>query len=317
MEEPGQGKDKQWRIAGGRLLTPAPFLVAGIINLTPDSFSGKGLAGDDALEEVRRQISQGAHIVDLGAESTRPGAQDIGPDEEWSRLSPVLSKILDFRQKEAAGSPASSFAISIDTFRARTAASALSMKVCKTNGPGGSPLSSQGLAVDIINDISGGTFDPAMPEVLGSFKPGYVLGHSPAPPARMQQDPQYEDIVDELMHWFSTRMGVLVKAGLPEEYICLDPCIGFGKNLAHNLAIIAAIPRFKTLGRPLFFGISRKSMIGEITGQQVRERDTSTQALTALLAYSGAAVHRVHCVADTVQTLKIVEAVKYGRTGWH
>jgi dihydropteroate synthase len=284
-----------WRITGGRLLTPAPFIIAGIVNTTPDSFSdgGKFFTLEDAVNRVRDIVAQGAHMVDLGAESTRPGAEDIGHAEEWRRLEPVLAQSLHLRDSKPGHCP---FVVSIDTFRAETAVKALTM------------------GADIINDVSGGSFDPGMDEALAAYKPGYVLGHSPARPDQMQQNPHYAHVVDELLRWFSTRMNALVKAGLPEECICLDPCIGFGKTLEHTLDIMAAIPRFLALGRPLYFGISRKSFIGAITGQSAQERDTSTQVATALLAQAGVHVHRVHQVADTVATLKLVQALKK-RTG--
>lgn len=287
----------QWRIAGGRALTPAPFLIAGIVNLSPESFSGNGLQTEAALRELRAHVREGAHIVDVGAESTRPGAKDIGPEEEWRRLCGFLPEALAIRQAARQEEGRDVFALSVDTYRASTAAAALS------------PMNGAERGVDVINDISGGAFDPQMAEVLASFKPGYVLGHCPARPAVMQQNPRYKNVADELMSWFSERMAVLTKAGLPEECVCLDPCIGFGKNLEHNLAAISAIPRFLTLGRPLFFGISRKSLLGELTGLPVAERDTATQALTALLARAGVAVHRVHKTAETLCTLKIVEAL--------
>lgn len=287
----------QWRIAGGRLLTPAPFLIAGIVNLTPDSFSGNGAAPEAAGQAIRSQVEQGADIVDLGAESTRPGARDIGREEEWRRLAPAVRLAVEYRRSLRRNGHGRAFALSVDTYRAATAAAALA------------PVEDCGEGVDIINDIAGGAFDPAMDEVLASFKPGYVLGHCPVRPAAMQLAPRYDNIVEELMGWFATRMAALVKAGLPEECICLDPCMGFAKNLEHNLAVIAAIPRLLSLGRPLFFGISRKSIIGDITDLPVAQRDTPTQVLTALLARAGVAVHRVHNVADTMYTLKMVRAL--------
>jgi len=282
-----------WQITGGRQLTPAPFLIAGIVNITPDSFSdgGRFFTPENAVRQARDLVAEGANLVDLGAESTRPGAPDIGHDEEWWRLEPVLAEVARLRDSGGA-----SFAISIDTFRAGTARKALAM------------------GADIINDVSGGSFDPApggMDEVLAAHKPGYILGHSPARPDVMQRDPRYDNVVDELLRWFSARMDALVKAGLPEECICLDPCIGFGKTLEHNLDVIAGIPSFLALGRPLCFGISRKSFIGAITGQPLGERkdkrDSTTQVVTALLAKAGVHVHRVHQAAETVATLKLVQ----------
>ena len=298
MSSFSRNESPSWRIYGGGLLKPAPFLVAGIVNVTPDSFSdgGKYFSPGKAAERVRQSISGGAQIIDLGAESTRPGADDIGTAEEWRRLAPVLEECVTFRKETG-------FAVSIDTFRAETAAAALSFRAA------GDPA---GHGADIINDISGGVFDPAMAEVVGAFKPGYVLGHSPALPSRMQDNPHYENVVEELLRWFDERMTALVKAGLPEECISLDPCIGFGKNLEHNLEIIRNIPRFAALGRPLFFGISRKSILGELTGLDVAQRGPCTQVLTALLANAGVAIHRVHDVEETALTLKIVQAVQAG-----
>ena len=328
MTQIRSGHQARWRITGGRYLTPAPFLVAGIVNITPDSFSDGGtwFAPEAALERVRQVVAEGADMVDLGAESTRPGARDIGQDEEWRRLRPVLEGALALRGSLTCARPSSEpdtvartperaclpFTVSIDTFRSETAALVLSP------GPGG--------GADVINDVSGGSFDPAMLDVLAQFKPGYVLGHSPARPDVMQRDPHYDDVVSDLLHWFSARMTLLVKAGLPEECICLDPCVGFGKNLEHNLAVCAAVPRFAALGRPLYFGVSRKrflsSLLGEPTAAHggrlsppacsspgMRERDVATQAAITLLANAGVAVHRVHQVADTVATLKIVRGL--------
>lgn len=271
---------------------------------------------------MRQVVDQGAAIVDLGAESTRPGADDIGQAEEWRRLRPVLEETLALRASMAAmaapeGEKSASppFAVSIDTFRAGTAARALALG-----------RSDPEAGADIINDVSGGAFDPAMTGVLAEFKPGYVLGHSPARPGIMQINPRYDNVVDELLHWFTSRMTALVKAGLPEECICLDPCIGFGKNLRHNLAVCAAVPRFARLGRPLYFGVSRKSFLASLLealppgrnasgrlAPDMRERDAATQAAVALLARSGVAVHRVHQVADTLVTLAIVRGMEPDR----
>jgi dihydropteroate synthase len=275
--------------------------VAGIVNITPDSFSDGGCFArpDEALCRVRQVIDKGADMVDLGAESTRPGAEDIGEAEEWRRLEPVLRGALILRVSPGKAAPP--VPLAVDTYRAATAAAALTLSPSPEDAPVPGP--------DVINDISGGSFDPGMADVLARFKPGYVLGHSPARPRVMQRNPRYDDVVDDLLFWFSSRLETLTRAGLPEECVCLDPCIGFGKNLAHTRAIIRAIPRFKALGRPLYFGISRKSFLGEITGLDSSRRDTATQATIALLAAAGVAVHRVHQVADTVATLKIVQTL--------
>lgn len=312
MGSAGSHTRPYWRMTGGRRFRPFPFLIAGIVNVTPDSFSDGGsfLCPQDALRHVEQIVAEGADMIDLGAESTRPGAEDIGHQGEWRRLQPVLEGTLAFRartpvpwavDKRNSLERSLPLTVAVDTFRAQTAVRALSMSVSGEDGRNG-----QG--VDVINDISGAAFDPGMVDVLAQFKPGYVLGHSPARPRRMQVNPRYDNVVDELLAWFSARMDTLVKAGLPEECISLDPCIGFGKTLQHILDIIAAIPRFRALGRPLYFGISRKSFLGAITGQDAGHRDNSTLAATALLAQAGVAVHRVHRVADALAALKVAHA---------
>ena len=309
---------------GDRTLAPVPFLIAGIVNITPDSFSDGGLHAkpEEAVSHARRLVEDGAHIIDLGAESTRPGAVEIGSIEEIRRLVPVLQETVRFRdtvmekarqdsgphcnnnpaQPTGSGTRAkdaqardadntthrqSSFVVSVDTFRAHTAAMALSM------------------GADIINDVSGGIFEPEMVEVIASYKPGYVLGHSPERPAVMQKAPHYENVVEELLRYFTKRMNILVKAGVPESRICLDPCIGFGKTVEHSLQIMASVDRFRVLGRPLFFGISRKAFISSITGYSREDRDMHTQVVTAYLARHGVRIHRVHNVRAAVATLTL------------
>lgn len=284
----------RWLMTGGRRLALAPCIVAGIVNITPDSFSDGGCCFEprQAMSRVRQVLADGAAMVDIGAESTRPGALDIGHKEEWRRLEPVLKDTLLLRETMSDGTKNGElpFAVSVDTFRAATAAKALDLGV---------------RGADVINDISGGAFDPAMDEVLAAHKPGYVLGHSPARPAVMQNKPRYQDVVGEILDWFTGRMNALVKAGLPEDRIALDPGIGFGKTLEHTMTIFAALNRFAALGRPLYFGISRKSFIGAITGLECAERDAPTQVFTACLAAGGVYAHRVHNVAQAVATLKI------------
>lgn len=305
-----------WQTGGGRQLLSAPFLVAGIVNITPDSFSDGGCfaTAEAASQRARSVVEQGAGMVDLGAESTRPGAEDIGHAEEWRRLQPVLQELLDWREEQrrntfSAASAAAleapgpgAFSVAVDTWRAATAVKVLELR----------PKLGADAGAEVINDVSGGSFDPALPEALAQFKPGYVLGHSPARPAVMQQAPRYDNVVEELLAWFSCRMNALVRAGLPETCIALDPCIGFGKTLEHTLEIIAAIPRFLALGRPLYFGISRKSFLGAIAGRPVHERDSATLAATVLLARAGVRIHRVHQVSGAVDALKVAAALAPG-----
>jgi dihydropteroate synthase len=285
------------RLNGGGTIRTDPFLVAGILNITPDSFSDGGQWTDPgkAAARARRMLREGAHIVDLGAESTRPGAADIGPDEEWRRLAPVLDRILDMRK----GDDASPFILSIDTRRAQTAARALQAHARHAGAP----------PVDMINDISGGAYDPAMDEVLADCKPAYVLGHCPFPPETMRGRACSGDAADVLLDWFTSRLTALTKAGLPEACICLDPCIGFGKTDAQALRILSALPRFAALGRPLYIGVSRKSLLGAATGLPTEKRDAAAAALSALLLPRGARIHRTHNVEYCLSALKTAYAL--------
>ena len=256
-------------------------LVAGIVNITPDSFSdgGQHSGQENLLALMQRHLDEGANMLDLGAESTRPGASPVSLQEEICRLAPVM----DMAKTLVQHSPA--IGLSVDTYKAGTAAWALEQ------------------GAHIINDISGGAFDAGMLPLVAEHKPGYVLGHCPAPPAIMQQAPAYTNVVEDVLDHFTRTMNTLVQHGMPEERIVLDPCIGFGKTLEHNLAIIRAIPRLLSLGRPLYFGLSRKRMLGELTGLPVEERGTATAVATALLASRGVLLHRVHHVAPAKQAL--------------
>ncbi len=279
-----------WRLAGGGQLTPAPFLVAGIVNITPDSFSdgGRFFSPEAALARVAEVAAQGADMADLGAESTRPGASEIGRAEELRRLMPVLEGAVRLRREAAGGRP---FFISVDTWRAGTAAAALEA------------------GADIINDISGGLFDPDMDRVLAEHRPGYVLGHSPARPRVMQRAPRYAaPVLDVLRRHFTERLNALVRAGLPEECISLDPCIGFGKTLAHTIDILAGAHCLAALGRPLYYGVSRKSSLVALSGLPDPDRDGITQAAVALLAAKGVHIHRVHNVPAARAALRMAEA---------
>ncbi len=277
---------RAWVLQGGRSEISGPFVVAGIVNVTPDSFSdgGKYAETGAAARHARLLVEQGAGIVDIGGESTRPGAEAIRPGEELLRVLPVVRDVVAMR--DAARNAA--FHVSVDTWRAATATAALDA------------------GADIVNDISGGTFDPAMAAVLGERKPGYVLTHCPAPPRTMQRHAAYADVTAEVLAFFEARMNALVRAGLPESHMVLDPGIGFGKTGEHNLALLRAIERLQSLGRPLYIGISRKSFLGALPGGDAGNRDASTQVLTALMAARGVMVHRVHDVAGAVAALRLV-----------
>lgn len=272
---------------GGAVAVSAPFGVMGIVNLTPDSFYDGGAHADPrkGLAHALRLLEQGADILDLGAESSRPGAAALEPAEELERLLPVLAGL---RQR------ASGAVISVDTYHAATAAMALE----------------QGAA--IINDISACSFDPELLDVLVQYKPGYVLMHSQGRPDRMQHDPRYGDVRREVREFFERELTRLTAAGLPENRIVLDPGIGFGKTLEHNLALLSHPEDWLGFGRPALMGLSMKSMFGALLGLPPPQRGTATQAATALLWSRGVFWHRVHDVAAARQSLAVAAALRPG-----
>lgn len=275
---------REWKSRGGRGFGPAPFLIAGIVNVTPDSFSdGGGLeTTDDAIIRCRALVRDGANIIDIGGESTRPGAAPICASEELERLMPVVAGAVAMRNAMVE----KCLHVAVDTWRAGTAAAVLEA------------------GVDIINDISGATFDPEMTSVLGQYRPGYVLMHTPARPERMGDSACYDSVVDTVCAFFEKALAVLTGHGLPEDHIILDPGIGFGKTAEHNLELLRGVERLHAIGRPLYIGLSRKSMFGDLFGLGLKDRDAITQVATALLAERGVYAHRVHDVAGAAAALK-------------
>ncbi|WP_147821104.1 dihydropteroate synthase [Salidesulfovibrio onnuriiensis] len=281
-----------WNIARGRALGPAPFLIAGIVNVTPDSFydGGQHDGPDAGVAHAKELVRQGAHILDIGGESTRPYADKVGLAQELERVIPVVR---DLAGQKLAGPDESSVtpAISVDTYKARVAARALEA------------------GAEIINDVSAFRFEPELLDVVGQYKPGYVLMHSLGRPEDMQDAPCYDNVVDEVLAFFEERLNLLDKAGVPGENIVLDPGIGFGKLLEHNLEILKNIERFKVFGLPIYMGLSNKSLWQHLLGLEVGQRQNATQVATALLAARGVPIHRVHEVALTRQSLTIVQEI--------
>ena len=277
-------EDATWYVKGGRALkTPTPFGVMGIVNLTPDSFYDGGVhhMPPAGLEHALILLEQGADILDLGAESSRPGAAELPPDEEIQRLAPVLMGLR--RQAPWA-------TVSVDTYHAATAEAVLE----------------QGAV--IINDISACAFDPGLLDVLVQYKPGYVLMHSQGRPQTMQHNPRYEDVRREVREFFERNLARLVRAGLPEDRIVLDPGIGFGKTLAHNLELLAHPEDWLGFGRPVLMALSMKSVFGGLLSLPPARRGAATVAATALLRARGIFWHRVHHVADARQALAVATA---------
>ncbi len=272
-----------WHVLGGRVLSPhAPFGVMGIVNLTPDSFYDGGRhQGVAGLNHALQLWKAGADILDLGAESTRPGAQPIPPEMELERLLPVLARLQ--QQLPAA-------IIAVDTYHAATAATAL------------------GMGAAIINDVSACTRDPALLDILVQFKPGYVLMHGLADTAQGNADTN--DIRRNVREFFEKKLAYLVRSGLPEDRIALDPGIGFGKTAQQNFILLAHPEDWLDLGRPLLMGLSRKSLFGTLLGLAPNARATATVAATALLWARGIFWHRVHDVDAVRQALTVAAALR-------
>jgi dihydropteroate synthase len=259
----------------------------GILNVTPDSFSdgGRHAGREAALDHARRMIAGGAEIIDIGGESTRPGAAEVAAEDEISRTAPVVAAL----RAEWDG------LISIDTMKAGVAAAALEA------------------GADIVNDVSGLTADPAMAEVCRAGGCGVVVMHMQGDPRTMQLSPRYDDVVAEVRAFFAERLATLAAAGIDPEAICFDPGIGFGKSLEHNLALLRGLPDLEVGGRPLLLGVSRKSFIGRVLGSEdLADRGWPTVALTAWAREAGARIHRVHDVKPNVQSLRMVEAILRG-----
>lgn len=273
--------DITWTLKGGTVLGPAPFLIAGIVNVTPDSFydGGEHAEAEPGIAHGLRLANEGAHILDVGGESTRPYADEVTEAEEMRRVVPVI---------EGLAAAKTGCALSVDTYKAKVAAAALDA------------------GATILNDVSAFEFEPELLDVIGQYRPGYVLMHSLGRPGTMQNKPKYGSVVDEIIAFFEAKLEILDKAGLPGDRIVLDPGIGFGKLLEHNLAILREIERFNVLGLPIYMGLSNKSLWQGLLGLGTGERQNATQAATAVLAGKGVPIHRVHEVKFTRQTLTIV-----------
>lgn len=291
-----------WNVQGGASVETAPFCVMGIVNATPDSFydGGRHATADAAIAHALSLAAQGAHILDVGGESTRPLADEVSASEELERVIPVirgLRRKLDTRAHatQPDGFPTVLPVVSVDTYKAEVAVAALDAGAV------------------IVNDVSACRFDPALKDVLVEKKPGYVLMHSLGKPATMQQSPRYDDVVEDVQRFFESSLNELTAAGLPEDRIVLDPGIGFGKTMAHNLALIANMDRYAGFGRPLLMGLSNKSVWEKLLGAGAQKRETATQAATAMSWTAGCRIHRVHDVARTIQTLRVANALREAR----
>ena len=264
---------------------PRPALIMGVVNVTPDSFSdgGKFLEPEAAVARALELVAQGAEILDLGGESTRPGATPVSEEEELRRVIPVIEKL----------AAQVKVPISIDTSKPAVARAALAV------------------GASIVNDIAAATrTDFTMWKIVAENHAGYVVMHAQGSPTTMQAQPVYKDVVRDIGGFFSERLGQLLnEVGVPMEQVVIDPGIGFGKNLEQNLALLAGLKTFTKWRRPLLIGVSRKSFIGELLGAEVKDRLPASLACAALAVGDGANIIRTHDVAETVQAVRLAEAI--------
>jgi dihydropteroate synthase len=266
-----------------------PFpAIMGVVNVTPDSFSdgGRFLAADAALEQALTLAREGASIVDIGGESTRPGSETVSADEELRRVLPVIEALAG-----SVGLP-----ISVDTMKAEVARRSLAA------------------GATIMNDVSALRFDDEMVSVVAESGCPVCLMHMKGQPKTMQDDPRYDDVVDEVLRFLEERMTFALARGVREEQIMVDPGVGFGKTVAHNLALLDGLERFTTLGRPVLLGASRKRFLGSILGAEPADRVIGTVATTVIGYLAGAHVFRVHDVKPNFEALRVALAVREGVT---
>ncbi len=271
-----------WRCGRFSLPLDRP-LVMGVLNVTPDSFSDGGLFADPlaALAHAGRMAEDGADVIDVGGESTRPGAAEVPPAEETARVRPVIGRLAEDLEVP----------LSVDTRHAECA------EACVAAG------------ASVINDV-GGFRDAAMVRVAAGCDAGLVVMHMLGEPGTMQDAPAYRDVVAEVCEWLERQAEGLAAAGVERDRICVDPGIGFGKLLEHNLALLRGLPRLASLGYPVAVGVSRKRMIGELTGvDEPGARLAGSLAAAALAVANGADIVRVHDVADSVQALRVAASL--------
>ncbi len=279
------GPSLVWRVGGRDLVLCGRPLVMGVVNVTPDSFSdgGRYLSPDAAVAHGLELTRQGADLLDVGGESTRPGSSPVPAAEELERVLPVVRALA----KEA-GVP-----ISVDTSKAMVA------RACLDAGAA------------IVNDVTALGGDPDMAEVVRNGKAGAILMHMQGTPATMQQNPRYGDVVSEITDFLRGRMDAAVAAGLSVEQLAVDPGIGFGKTAAHNRAILARLPEFGRLGRPVCLGVSRKGFLGRLLGDRPVDRRLAASLAVVCFAAErrGAHIVRVHDVEATRDVLTVWEAL--------
>ena len=274
----------QWKIAGQTIDVSQHALVMGVLNITPDSFSdgGRFFTAEKAIEHGVRMAEEGAQIIDVGGESTRPGAEPVPAEEELRRVIPVIEKL---REKIDT-------TISVDTSKAHIASEAIKA------------------GASIVNDVTGGRGDKTMMPLVAEKKSGFIIMHMQGNPRTMQANPRYDDVVSEVADFFRQQYARVLECGIDPMAIAFDPGIGFGKTLEHNLELLAQLERIRVHNRPLVVGVSRKSFLAKLTGlTEMSDRLAPAVALTSLLRTRGAGVFRVHDVKENVSALRVTEAL--------
>ncbi|MCD6472264.1 dihydropteroate synthase [Candidatus Aerophobetes bacterium] len=280
--EKKEDRFNKWIIKDRVLNTKNP-LIMGILNITSDSFydGGKYIDGKRAVERAHQMKEEGADIIDIGGESTRPESEPIPVSIELKRVIPVIEKLSNV------GIP-----VSIDTYKKGVAEEAIDA------------------GASIVNDISGLRFDKKLPSIIAEKKVGYILMHMLGTPKNMQKNPYYDNVIDEILNFFKERLKFAQNSGISYENIVIDPGIGFGKRLEDNIEIIRNIQTFTSLGRPILLGVSRKSFIGGITGLDKDERLEGSLAAVSSGFYGGVRIFRVHDVKETKRFLMVLNNLR-------
>jgi dihydropteroate synthase len=276
-----------WRCGTHAVPLDRRTLVMGIVNVTPDSFSDGGSYAtvDDAVNHATQMVADGADLLDVGGESTRPGSEVVSSEEEVHRVVPVIRRLVDERPDVP---------VSVDTRKSHVARAALEA------------------GATIVNDVSAGG-DPSMFAAVAETGAGMVLMHMKGEPKTMQDDPVYYDVVAEVRGFLGERIEAALSAGIELEHLCVDPGIGFGKTLEHNLAILHAIRAFHHLRVPLLVGPSRKRFIGTLTGAEVDDRIEGTAGVVAWCAAERVDIVRVHDVKEMIRVVQVVDAIVRAR----
>lgn len=277
---------RRWAVRGHVLTCAGAPLLMGIVNVTPDSFSdgGQWLDPEAAVEQALRLVSEGAAIIDVGGESSRPGARAIAAAEELRRVVPVVRRVAE----QAA------VLISIDTTKAEVAREALAA------------------GAHIVNDISGLSFDPRMVRVCAETSAGVICMHMQGTPETMQADPRYDDVVAEVRDYLCERLEELERQGIPRERVALDPGIGFGKTAGQNVELLSHVAALRGAGRPVCIGHSRKRFLKRLLGREVDERLFATVGVAVAVALQKAEIIRVHDVAPVRDAILACRAIVPG-----